>query len=103
MIIPNVEKVFQENRESFLIISENGVVYQNSEDFFSQLDKQFARAEEAFENCQGHQTCPPDQLFLNHFYKKSLRFFDSGIESKPILNRRNSNLHSATTVIQQAI
>jgi hypothetical protein len=29
---------------------------QNSEDLFSQLDKQFDRAE-AFENCQGHQTC----------------------------------------------
>jgi transcription-repair coupling factor (superfamily II helicase) len=50
-IIPNVEnKVFQENRESFLdYISEKTVIFiQNTEIFLSQLDKQFGKAEEAF-------------------------------------------------------
>jgi transcription-repair coupling factor (superfamily II helicase) len=56
-IIQCGEQSFQENRESFrLYFGENGAVYPNSEDLFSQLDKQFDRAE-AFENCQGHQTC----------------------------------------------
>ena len=52
-IIPNVEnKVFQENRESFLdYIAEKTVLFiQNTESFLSQLDKQYARAEDAFEN-----------------------------------------------------
>jgi transcription-repair coupling factor (superfamily II helicase) len=43
------EQSFSENRESFLdYISEKTVLFiQNSEDLFSQLDKQFDRAEEA--------------------------------------------------------
>jgi transcription-repair coupling factor (superfamily II helicase) len=50
-IIPNVEnKVFRKTEKVFrLYFGENGAVYQNSEDLFSQLDKQFDRAEEAFE------------------------------------------------------
>ncbi|MEO8533835.1 MAG: transcription-repair coupling factor, partial [Flavobacterium sp.] len=55
-IIPNVEnKIFQENRESFLdYISEKTVLFiQNTDGLFSQLDKQFARAEEAFEKLSG--------------------------------------------------
>jgi transcription-repair coupling factor (superfamily II helicase) len=49
---------------------------QNSEDLFSQLDKQFDRAEEAFENCQRHQTCLARSIILNQktFIKKSLYF-----------------------------
>jgi transcription-repair coupling factor (superfamily II helicase) len=53
-----IEKVFR------LYFGENGAVYQNSEDLFSQLDKQFDRAEEAFEKLSKdikHAT--PDQLF----------------------------------------
>ncbi|MBA0883378.1 transcription-repair coupling factor [Flavobacterium undicola] len=79
-IIPNVEnKVFQENRESFLdYISEQTVIFiQNTEDLLSQLDKQFARAEEAFEKLSKdikHAT--PEQLFLDQkaFVKRALDF-----------------------------
>ncbi|MFB0909765.1 MAG: CarD family transcriptional regulator, partial [Flavobacterium sp.] len=89
-IIPNVEnKVFQENRESFLdYISEKTVLFiQNSEDLFSQLDKQFDRAEEAFEKLSKdikHAT--PDQLFLNQktFIKKALDFSIVELSVKPI-------------------
>jgi transcription-repair coupling factor (superfamily II helicase) len=42
------QSFFKENREVFrLYFGENSLVYQNSEDLFSQLDKQFDRAEEA--------------------------------------------------------
>ena len=79
-IIPNVEnKVFQENRESFLdYISEQTVIFiQNTEDLLAQLDKQFARAEEAFEKLSKdikHAT--PEDLFLNQkmFIKRALDF-----------------------------
>ncbi|GGA67179.1 transcription-repair-coupling factor [Flavobacterium palustre] len=79
-IIPNVEnKVFQENRESFLdYISEQTVIcIQNTEDLLAQLDKQFARAEEAFEKLSKdikHAT--PEDLFLNQktFIKRALDF-----------------------------
>jgi transcription-repair coupling factor (superfamily II helicase) len=89
-IIPNVEnKVFQENRESFLdYISEKTVLFvQNTEDLFSQLDKQFARAEEAFEKLSKdikHAT--PDQLFLNQktFIKRALDFSIVELSAKPI-------------------
>jgi transcription-repair coupling factor (superfamily II helicase) len=89
-IIPNVEnKVFQENRESFLdYISEKTVLFvQNTEDLFSQLDKQFARAEEAFEKVSKdikHAT--PDQLFLNQktFIKRALDFSIVELSAKPI-------------------
>jgi transcription-repair coupling factor (superfamily II helicase) len=89
-IIPNVEnKVFQENRESFLdYISEKTVLFiQNTEDLFSQLDKQFARAEEAFEKLSTdikHAT--PDQLFLNQrtFIKRALDFSIVELSPKPI-------------------
>jgi transcription-repair coupling factor (superfamily II helicase) len=65
-IIPNVEnKIFQENRESFLdYISEKTVIFIHTEDLFLQLDKQFAKAEEAFEKLSKdikHAT--PEQLF----------------------------------------
>jgi transcription-repair coupling factor (superfamily II helicase) len=52
-----IEKVFR------LYFGENGAVYQNSEDLFSQLDKQFDRAEEALKNCQDIKHATPDQLF----------------------------------------
>tara|TARA_R110000868_G_scaffold22802_2_gene93127 strand:- start:5718 stop:9092 length:3375 start_codon:yes stop_codon:yes gene_type:complete len=89
-IIPNVEnKVFQENRESFLdYISEKTVIFiQNTEDLFSQLDKQFAKAEEAFEKLSKdikHAT--PDQLFLNQaaFIKRALDFSIVEFGSKAI-------------------
>jgi transcription-repair coupling factor (superfamily II helicase) len=50
-IIPNVEnKIFQENRESFLdYISEKTVIFIKYGGLILQLDKQFAKAEEAFE------------------------------------------------------
>jgi transcription-repair coupling factor (superfamily II helicase) len=89
-IIPNVEnKAFQENRESFLdYISEKTVIFiQNTEDLLSQLDKQFARAEEAFEKLSKdikHAT--PEQLFLNQstFIKRALDFSIAELSSRPI-------------------
>ncbi|MFL9829964.1 transcription-repair coupling factor [Flavobacterium sp. ST-87] len=89
-IIPNVEnKVFQENRESFLdYISEQTVLFiQNTEDLLAQLDKQFARAEEAFEKLSKdikHAT--PEQLFLDQkaFVKRALDFSVVELSSKAI-------------------
>jgi transcription-repair coupling factor (superfamily II helicase) len=89
-IIPNVEnKVFQENRESFLdYISEQTVIFiQNTEDLLAQLDKQFARAEEAFEKLSKdikHAT--PEDLFLNQktFIKRALDFSVVELASKAI-------------------
>ena len=89
-IIPNVEnKIFQENRESFLdYISEKTVLFtQNTEDFLGQLDKQFAKAEEAFEKLSKdikHAT--PEQLFLNQasFVKRALDFSVVELSSKAI-------------------
>ncbi|MWB96578.1 transcription-repair coupling factor [Flavobacterium sp. GA093] len=89
-IIPNVEnKVFQENRESFLdYISEKTVIFiQNTDGLFSQLDKQFARAEEAFEKLSGEiKHATPEQLFLNQksFIKRALDFSIVELTSKPI-------------------
>ncbi|KIA97793.1 MULTISPECIES: transcription-repair coupling factor [unclassified Flavobacterium] len=89
-IIPNVEnKVFQENRESFLdYISEKTVLFiQDTDGFLSQLDKQFARAEEAYEKLsQEIKRATPDQLFLNQksFIKKALDFSIVELASKPI-------------------
>ncbi|MFV8345573.1 transcription-repair coupling factor [Flavobacterium sp. ZB4P13] len=79
-IIPNVEnKIFQENRESFLdYISEKTVIFiQNTEDFLSQLDKQFGKAEEAFAKLSLEiKRSTPEQLFLNQteFIKRALDF-----------------------------
>ncbi|MBC5840389.1 transcription-repair coupling factor [Flavobacterium sp. F-380] len=89
-IIPNVEnKVFQENRESFLdYISEKTVIFiQNTEDLFLQLDKQFVKAEEAFEKLSKdikHAT--PEQLFLNQasFIKRALDFSVVELGSKAV-------------------
>ncbi|MBD0723707.1 transcription-repair coupling factor [Flavobacterium sp. L1I52] len=89
-IIPNVEnKLFQENRESFLdYISEQTVLFiQNTEDVLAQLDKQFARAEEAFEKLSKdikHAT--PEQLFLDQkaFIKRALDFSIVELNSKAI-------------------
>ncbi|MEY2670219.1 MAG: hypothetical protein RLZZ577_535, partial [Bacteroidota bacterium] len=89
-IIPNVENKFlQENRESFLdYISEKTVLFiQNTEGLLSQLDKQFAKAEEAFETLSKdikHAT--PVQLFLNQeqFVKRALNFSVVELASKPI-------------------
>ncbi|MFV8371568.1 transcription-repair coupling factor [Flavobacterium sp. LB2P74] len=89
-IIPNVEnKVFQENRESFLdYISEKTVLFiQNTEDFLSQLDKQFGKAEEAFAKLsQEIKRSSPEQLFLNQteFIKRALDFSIVELSSKPI-------------------
>ena len=89
-IIPNVEnKFFQENRESFLdYISEKTVLFiQNTEGFLSQLDKQFTKAEEAFDKLSKdikHAT--PEQLFLNQeqFIKRALDFSVAELASKAI-------------------
>ncbi|RTY92713.1 transcription-repair coupling factor [Flavobacterium sp. RSP46] len=89
-IIPNVEnKVFQENRESFLdYISEKTVIFiQNTEDFLTQLDKQFGKAEEAFAKLsQEIKRSSPEQLFLNQaeFIKRALDFSIVELSSKPI-------------------
>ncbi|TDE00009.1 transcription-repair coupling factor [Flavobacterium sandaracinum] len=89
-IIPNVEnKVFQENRESFLdYISEKTVIFiQNTEDFLLQLDKQFGKAEEAFAKLsQEIKRSTPEQLFLNQaeFIKRALDFSIVELSSKAI-------------------
>jgi len=89
-IIPNVEnKIFQENRESFLdYIAEKTVLFiQNTDGLFSQLDKQFARAEEAFSKLSGEiKHAEPEQLFLNQasFIKRALDFSIVELASKPI-------------------
>ncbi|MRX39099.1 transcription-repair coupling factor [Flavobacterium sp. LC2016-23] len=89
-IIPNVEnKIFQENRESFLdYISEKTVLFiQNTDGLFSQLDKQFARAEEAFDKLSKDiKHASPEQLFLNQasFIKRALDFSVVELASKPI-------------------
>ncbi|MDP3680693.1 MAG: transcription-repair coupling factor [Flavobacterium sp.] len=89
-IIPNVEnKVFQENRESFLdYISEKTVIFiQNTEDFLAQLDKQFGKAEEAFAKLsQEIKRSSPEKLFLNQteFIKRALDFSIVELSSKPI-------------------
>ncbi len=89
-IIPNVEnKVFQENRESFLdYISEKTIIFiQNTEDFLSQLDKQFGKAEEAFEKLSKDiKHASPEQLFLNQteFVKRALDFSIVELGSKAI-------------------
>ncbi|SCX90338.1 transcription-repair coupling factor [Flavobacterium anhuiense] len=89
-IIPNVEnKLFQENRESFLdYIAEKTVLFiQNTEGLFSQLDKQFARAEEAFEKLSKEiKHATPEQLFLNQasFIKRALDFSVVELASRPV-------------------
>ncbi len=89
-IIPNVEnKIFQENRESFLdYIAEKTVLFiQNTDGLFSQLDKQFARAEEAFEKLStAIKHAEPEKLFLNQasFIKRALDFSIVELASKPI-------------------
>ncbi|OCB77265.1 transcription-repair coupling factor [Flavobacterium crassostreae] len=89
-IIPNVEnKIFQENRESFLdYISQKTVLFiQNTEDLLVQLDQQFAKAETAFEKLSKdikHAT--PEQLFLNQasFIQKAVGFSVVEFGSKAI-------------------
>ena len=89
-IIPNVEnKFFQENRESFLdYISEKTVLFiQNTEGFLSQLDKQFGKAEEAFDKLSKEiKHATPEQLFLNQeqFIKRALDFSVVELASKAI-------------------
>ncbi|MFB9078272.1 transcription-repair coupling factor [Flavobacterium procerum] len=89
-IIPNVEnKLFQENRESFLdYIAEKTVLFiQNTEGLFSQLDKQFVRAQEAFEKLSKEiKHATPEQLFLNQasFIKRSLDFSVVELASRPV-------------------
>ncbi|WP_119788918.1 transcription-repair coupling factor [Flavobacterium anhuiense] len=89
-IIPNVEnKLFQENRESFLdYIAEKTILFiQNTEGLFSQLDKQFARAEEAFEKLSKEiKHATPEQLFLNQasFIKRALDFSVVELASRPV-------------------
>ncbi|WP_269686056.1 transcription-repair coupling factor [Flavobacterium lacustre] len=89
-IIPNVEnKFFQENRESFLdYISEKTVIFiQNTENLLSELDKQFGKAEEAFEKLAKEiKHATPEQLFLNQtsFIKRALDFSVVEWGSKPI-------------------
>ncbi len=89
-IIPNVEnKLFQENRESFLdYIAEKTVLFiQNTEGLFSQLDKQFARAEEAFDKLSKEiKHATPEQLFLNQasFIKRALDFSVVELASRPV-------------------
>ncbi|MGO4905481.1 transcription-repair coupling factor [Flavobacterium sp. W20_MBD1_R3] len=89
-IIPNVEnKVFQENRESFLdYISEKTVIFiQNTEDFLLQLDKQFGKAEDAFAKLsQEIKRSSPEQLFLNQaeFIQRALHFSVVELSSKAI-------------------
>ncbi|KVV13599.1 transcription-repair coupling factor [Flavobacterium sp. TAB 87] len=89
-IIPNVEnKLLQESRESFLnYISAQTVIFiQNTDDFLSQLDRLFVRAEEAFSKLNGEiKQASPEQLFINQsaFIKKALDFSVVELAVKPI-------------------
>ncbi|WP_220761265.1 transcription-repair coupling factor [Flavobacterium sp. UMI-01] len=89
-IIPNVEnRVFQENRASFLdYISDNTVlILQNTEGLLVQLDKQFAKAEEAFKKLSKEiKRATPEDLFLNQkeFIKRALDFSIVELATKPI-------------------
>jgi transcription-repair coupling factor (superfamily II helicase) len=58
---------------------------QNSEDLFSQLDKQFDRAEEAFENCQRTSNMPQINYFKPKTFIKALDFSIVELSVKPIL------------------
>jgi hypothetical protein len=68
------------------------------------LDKQFDRAE-AFENCQGHQTCHARSIIFKpkDFKKKALDFSIVELSVKPILESPINLNSTATTLIQQAI
>jgi transcription-repair coupling factor (superfamily II helicase) len=80
-------KVFRKTESFRLYFGENGAVYQNSEDLFSQLDKQFDRAEEAFENCQRTSNMPRQINYFKPktFIKKALDFSIVELSVKPIL------------------
>jgi transcription-repair coupling factor (superfamily II helicase) len=81
-IIPNVEnKVFRKTEKVFRLYFEKTVLFiQNSEDLFSQLDKQFDRAEEAFEKLSRTSNTARSIILNQKTFIKSLRFFDSGIK-----------------------
>ncbi len=68
-IIPNVEnKIFQENRESFLdyISSKTVLFIRNSELLVSELNKLFLKANEIFDNLKATvKPSSPEKLFLN--------------------------------------
>jgi hypothetical protein len=50
-------KVFQEKRKFLDYISENGAVYQNSEDFFRSWISSLRAEEKLLKIVKGHQTC----------------------------------------------
>ncbi len=79
-IIPNVENKFMvEQRESFLeyISDKTVLVLQNTEVLLEQLEKLFAKANEAFGKLSDElQHAAPEELFIDHkaFLKKVLHF-----------------------------
>jgi hypothetical protein len=73
-------KVFRKTEKVFrLYFGENGAV-QNSEDLFSQLDKQLTEQKKLLKIVKGHQTCLARIILNQKTFIKSLRFFDSGIK-----------------------
>ncbi|MCR5861031.1 transcription-repair coupling factor [Flavobacterium sp. J372] len=89
-VIPNVENKFlKESRESFLeYISEKTVLFiQNTEGLLGQLDLQYNKAIEAFDNLSKDiKHAEPGELFLNQqaFLKKALDFTVVELSSKPM-------------------
>jgi transcription-repair coupling factor (superfamily II helicase) len=57
-VFRKIEKVFR------LYFGENGAVYPNSEDLFSQLDKQFDEQKKLLKIVKDIKHATPDQLFF---------------------------------------
>lgn len=95
-IIPNVEnKIFQENRESFLdYINEKTILFiQNTDFVLSKLETLFTKSEEIFEGLSKTiNQAEPSKLFLNpkEFSRKTLDFSIVELSSKPLFKCDNA-------------
>lgn len=95
-IIPNVEnKIFQENRESFLdYINEKTILFIQNTDFtLSKLETLFTKSEEIFQGLSKTiNQAEPSKLFLNpkEFSRKALDFSIVELSSKPLFKYDNA-------------
>ena len=79
------------------------IFIQNTDDFLSQLDKQFGKAEEAFEKLSKEiKHASPEQLFLNQteFIKRALDFSIVELGSKAIF-RTTKKFDSVRIIIRK--
>jgi hypothetical protein len=98
-VFRKIEKVFR------LYFGENGAFIKIQKIYFRSWISSLTEQKKLLKNCQRTSNMPPDQLFLNQktFIKKA-DFSIVELSVKPILESPiNLNLHSATTLIQQAI